>query len=271
MTEPTQSLMLGDADIGQYIIGTEITSKRLENIKAKVAELKENCLSSERVLYNQLYSEMISAEYPQIDLSFLEKSYKLKSKITGWKLSSPWLLGFFDREIEKDIGIKVPTFSVYPFYGINEFSMKLGTFKGYVEINNRKKILPIILESRLLKSVGAFKIDEINADVYGGRFYYTDRPHERNLYIESEFNGLIPLKTKKKVEKAKKYFKDDIYIVVETKPEEWSFEKKLEDPDIKEDPLVIGLIGKNANIIDHFNTTALENLVKDTYLKDKLS
>ena len=35
--------------------------------------------------------------------------------------------------------------------------------------------------------------------------------------------------------------------------------------------LIIGLIGNNAHLIDHFDTTPLENLVKDTYVKNKLS
>jgi len=262
MPKPTQSLMLGDVNIGQYVIRSDITAKRLKDIKAKVAELKEDCRSSERILYNQLYSEMISAEYPQIDLSFLEKS---SNKKIGTKINHKGFLGL--EKFIKEVYIKIPAFSVYPFYGINEFSIEIESY-NVVEINNRKKILPIEIESRLLKSLGASEIS-IRSDVYGGRYYYTNKPHNGNIQIKSEFNGLIPLKTKEKVKKSLEHFDEqNICIITETKPEKWGVGVVRQ---ITRDPLIIGLIGDNANIIDHFDTTPLENLVKDTYLKNKLS
>ena len=61
--------------------------------------------------------------------------------------------------------------------------------------------------------------------------------------------------------------KNDIYLIAETKPEELNVTSIR-----KGDPLVIGLIeNKYAHLIDHFDCTPLENLVKDIYPKEKLN
>lgn len=241
--------MLGDINIGQYVEKQNISDQRLNYVKAKVEEienLKKDCLTSEKDIYDKLYadlySEMISREYPRIDLSFLEKSHVLKKTI---KTEA----GFFSGASQKEISIPVPAFSVYSFYGSNIFSIKSGSISSNIHSRIKDKLFRSLYDKTI-----------------NGNFVFNPEKYT-GIEIQSKFIGLIPQKTKEKVEKSlEHFFKDAIYLVAETKPEEWNVEK------IKIDPLVIGLIAnKDAHLIAHFDTTPLEDLVKDNFLGDKLS
>ena len=252
MTNETQTLMLGEVDIGQYVEIPDITDKRLENVKAKVSELEKECLEFEIEIYNKLVSEMISQKYPKIDLAFLKKSY-IKNVVIR----------------EKPVSFQVPAFSVYPFYGTNNFSVeRLFVYANMLykmKFNDSKKILPQIVESYLIKSLGF----ELSTNEIGSEGeYILNKSFEHSFRIASQFNGLIPKRIKENVKESQKYFKkENIYLISETKPEEWNVTSIL-----KADPLIIGLIGdKYAHLIAHFNTTPLENLVKDIYPKEKLN
>jgi|SRR3989344_1223045 len=246
MINETQTLMLGDVDIGQYVEIPNIADQRLENVKAKVKELKNNCLSSEIEIYNELCSEMISRDYPRIDLSFLEKSSQLKrdiaERIIKYKLPDLPTL---------------PVFSVYPFYGSNKFSLEL---RSNNHTPNSSNEIPEIIKSKIFKNCRYF-----GCITRSDGFQYFD---EHRYIFTSEFKGLIPQRVKEKVKRSLEHFnKNDIYLIAETKPEEWNVTSIR-----KGDPLVIGLIeNKYAHLIDHFDCTPLENLVKDIYPKEKLN
>ena len=236
MENQTQTLMLGDVNIGKYVKIQNVSSERLEKIKEAVLELKDNCLPFEKHIYYQSLSEMISPDYPNIDLGFLEKTYRIKEDFKG---------------NNRGEHVRIPAFSVYAFYKSNVFSIRLCTTDPSYHISLNQKF-PEIIESRLLK-----KCNTHDSPGYAewGRYI-----------LSNEFIGLIPLKIKEKVKKSLQYFnKDDIFMIAEAKPKDWNVKK------IKGDPLIIGLIGKNAHLIDHFDCTSLENLVKDIYLKKKFN
>jgi len=263
------SLILGDIDIGSYIKVHDVEHERLKLVKEKVNELEKNCLESEKAIYHDLYSEMISSEYPLINLGFLEKNYEKK---IGEIIQSYLFLNLRSRKVDKII--KVPSFSIYSFYDTNKFSINLISYGfdggGRVEIgpSMENKEFPLAIIKPILKSLGVnnFVKNKIKSN------FYDINPSEHfdwqgyNIKLQSQFNGLIPHKTKEKVKEAEKYFnKDNIYIVTETKPEDWNVLK------FEKDPLVFGIIGeRNAHLIDHFNTTVFENLIKNVYNHNNL-
>ncbi len=307
MTNETQSLMLGDVNIGEYLIPVQkndspslVIDSKLEKFK----KLEKNIFQCEKKDYNKLYSKILSIKYPLLDLSFLEKSsiiyYEIEKTKTEKFIHSVYKKNWFGKErlytydiiketpFKEKTEIKVPAFSVYPLYGTNKLSITVGAL-GSFEINNRKKILPLEIELKLLKALKVLGVHGSSAepqeDQFGGRIYLSDLkniPYEtQDKYLkfefESEFNGILPKKTRQKIKEAEKYFdKNELYIIPETKPKEWKF-NLIEMPEIYVnfsgygDPLIVGVKEKNYHLIDHFNTTPLENLVKDNFLGDKLN
>ncbi len=303
MSNETQTLMLGDVDIGEYVQpfpaptlpNIETIKDERNRISENILKLKkDNPLSFEKFLITDLETklkeiediikkdasahELNFAKYPEIDLSFLTKSYDKK-------VGERKIIGFFDSKKE-DVCIKIPAFSVYPFYGEdNKFSIDYQLGYWDETISHKTKFALIInfsnptprkIQDFLIKSMTKeFNIFATNYYLHiGGRvnehWLYlkekSDFPQNLrysngiNKTLTSQFNGIIPQKVKEKVEKSKEYFrKDDIFMIAETKPEEWNVEE------LKRDPLVIGMKDEKAYIISHFNCTPLENLVKDVY------
>src|SRR3989344_4174345 len=110
MTNETQTLMMGDTDIGSYVkehapILTSQEKDKIYKIKNKIDELKQDNLSFEKFLTERLENELKVLEkksleselnisgYPEIDLSFLSKSYDKKV-----------------RKGTEDIRLKIPAF-----------------------------------------------------------------------------------------------------------------------------------------------------------------
>ncbi len=265
MTEAdmTQTLMLGDVDIGEYVDRTPISKEQLSAVELKLEELEKNRLPSEEHIYRRLCSESISAEYPLLDLSFLGMNSVIKRPpVVKHKL--------FGEDIVKNTDIKVPTFSVYRFYGDNKFGVSFeqrGNFRTYFSPED----LPSIIDKNLLKSL---EFGDLPYHFEQGRFNsaryesegvpYDIRQKYGGLELTSEFHGLTPERVKEKVKKSLEHFDENkIFMVTETKPEHWNIQR------ISSDPLVIGLIGDNCHLIDYFNTTPLEDLVRNNFLDIK--
>lgn len=294
----TQTLMLGDVDIGSYIrplsvpLSFEEKTKK-ENLQQKINALKQDILSFEKFFLDGLENELNDLQkkelecrikttgYPEIDLSFLTKSYD--KKIGEASID-------FRSSKKKDVFIKIPAFSVYPFFGENNkfsigYSIRItsSSNEDYRNLNISISLPPYsiqdqpnqkILIKNIVKSMIApfkFSYKDYSGNCVSNEIAKEDLPKEleeitRNWYkplsleLTSQFNGLIPQKVKEKVKKSQDYFtKEDIYLIAETKPEEWGVKE------VKHDPLVIGMNNEKAYIIDHFNCTPLENLVKDIY------
>ncbi len=268
------SLMLGDINIGGYVDRTPISEEReLDTISDRLNSLEElmsNALPSEKLPlekeHKKLYHELVSREYAPIDVSFLGTSSTLK--LNRGKLPINY-------------EIKVPRFSVYPFYGNNTFSTEIlaGWFYSYVDTRMDIKLPRVIIES-LLKSfefsdfpTSEPKIIQFFRGSNKVEYRFNKVPrlikykyHGRHT-LKSQFNGLIPEETKRSVKEATKYFPENkIMLVAETKPENWNIEFRH----ITKDPVVIG-VSKYGGcfLIDHFDTTPLEDLVRSNFLNIK--
>lgn len=284
-------LMLGDVDIGSHIHKKEISNERLDAVRSRLKKIEKNGLMCEMYQYEILYSEIISSEYLEIDLSFLQKSYDKKVG-TYKKIVKKGNLFRPNKYTDSDIIVKIPAFAVYPYYGENKMSFeiecKMNLHDPQIKLYFGPKI-PKIIESNLIKSFefGGFPYEEIigkriieKTKDSPGRFGYAFWDYKKeipsdivNRYLwlvkrVSEFNGIIPNNVKDAAEKAKVHFDKDLYIVKEIKPAQWEEPKKL-TREISYDPLLLGIRNDKAYLIRHFNTTSLEDFVKDNYVKNK--
>lgn len=87
-----------------------------------------------------------------------------------------------------------------------------------------------------------------------------------NFTITSGFNGIIPAGIRSKIEEAKKFFGDQVFLVAETKPEDWQVSKYI--PRLVQDPLLIGVLEDKCYYIGSFNTTPLERFASREFTID---
>ena len=260
-------LLLGETDIREYVsypsvsLSDDVFQKEFRKL------IKQTNFAFEKKAVNEVISQLLSTKYPEIDLSFLEM---YSAKYFGKEIESRGFLGLLKRE--KEIYIRVPRFAVYPSYE-NTFSIgNEGRDYRFLVFNERRKILPSIIEEKIAQSLGVTRMEE-HHDVDGGR-YYNVEPRLATLYylnkqgfntLSAEFNGLVPPIVKEKIEAARKYF-HNFYFVREVKPEEWNLKNVF-----PKDPLVIGLKGNRAHLIAHFDTTPLEDAVKNIYNRTNMN
>jgi len=234
----TQTLMLGDIDIRKYVSPlSPFGEKAIEKASAEL----DSYLASERYFIKKLETEKISIKYPPIDLSFL----KIPSKV---KIRRRYL--------------PLPKFVPYRFYGSNKFTIRFGENVLGFELR-----LPEIIENNLMEVFKEFKPEYSERKK---RWFVNKNKRKFWKYpaeMFSEFNGIIPNKIKEEVKESRKYFDNfNTYLIAETKPKQWNINKY-----VTKDPLVIGIDeNQEAHLIAHFNTTPLEDLIKNNFLKSKL-
>jgi len=83
----------------------------------------------------------------------------------------------------------------------------------------------------------------------------------RGIELTSRFYGIIPQETKEKIKEAESIFDAELYLIAETRPETWNVKN------VTADPLLIGIFEDKSYLIDHFNTTPLENYVMREFIE----
>ena len=243
----TQELLLGETDLRKYI---QPIVQENSDMQKTLDKLKSDGLESEKYFVRELENKVISTKYKQIDLSFMEMDSE------------------FNTQKNK---IMLPKFTAYEFYGSNNYAIEFskrnrgpGTdskklyisfqeFEGELELTKYwEKLLTNLgvknFPNKDHRSITVLLNDKYNPQIDG------------TFKFSTQFIGLIPTEVKENVKQAQNYFdKKNIYLITETKPEEWNVEH------ITKDPLVVGMKNKRAYLIDHFDTTELEDLVKDTH------
>lgn len=83
-------------------------------------------------------------------------------------------------------------------------------------------------------------------------------------YLSNSFYGFIPETTKAEIREATPIFGKNLFLVAETKPEDWTLQK-TPAPRIIEDPLILGVIDRKCYLVDHFDTTPVEEYARQEY------
>ena len=290
------NLMLGDTDITTYVKPkTEMAHASLEELKADFAKLSKSTLECEKLCAKKLYQQIISANYPLIDQSFL-----------SFKNTSP-----------ANKNLSLPKFSIYELFGENKFVIDMNLENDEIRFNPRYienkhfsfgTELPEIFEKEILKvfdfgtatkavslkSIYASKVEYdyyVNANKkikdceeyaekdcnqplrsylhFKDNYYKTahySKLNGKELKLTSQLNIIVPDSVKENVSMAEKHFNKNIYMIAETKPENWAVQLTPR-PRISADPLVLGVFEDKCFLIDHFKMTNLEDRIRKEFLE----
>ena len=251
-----QRLVVDNTDLTGYVSGNvESARERRTEVEGLLNKLgSKSLLNVEELLQRTLVEERkyleLESEYLRLDPSFLSMSNKLHYNGSD---------------------ITVPRFSVYPstIEGFDEFSIGLRAMTDFVflfysgKINFRSRV-PDVMKKHLVKATDFY---QDNHDFKEGNWWKIKRSTRKkypssleSLSLKSKFHGLIPDETKSKTRAAKGVFGSDVYLIAETKPEEWNVQT------IAKDPLVVGVFKDRCYLIDHFKTTSIEEYVRREFI-----
>lgn len=185
--------------------------------------------------------EANKAGYSKIDLSFL--SMKRPSK------------GIFSY---------LPAFSIHRYTG-NDFigcEFEVSRYGLCIE-NGNFPIGKIAIKHFLTPFIGKVDMDKISISYNASSLTYEldKRVSDRNKTISTFFKGLIPATTKQKVKDAEPIFSGCIsarLFLIKECPS-WT------EREVTKDPLIVGVIGVQAYLIDAFDCTDLEEYVKKEF------
>lgn len=270
-------MLFKDVDLNNYLSGpinqqNEIDklNKEIENLSNLEKELTANSFSIERLPLERLHREIkpleskrkklfLSSKYQTLDLSFLRMSNQVNFE--GKTLQLPKFSVYHLNNLEFSISFLRGIDQTYGF-----FWRKFKINKG--EIIAQFFDLPKIFSDYLSKSLEFNQLRHINA---ASMCYYTNVPEEliskycpgkdsnNRFRIGTIFNGLLPAETHRKIIEARGEKEVEVYIIAETKPEHWTRVLPTKDP------LAVGVFEDKCYLIDHFNTTPLEDYVKKEF------
>ncbi len=263
----------------------------LEKYVSEPVEADRNELKALDELLESLPEKTFAVEEHPITLLKEQKALLAYSKISPEFLSLniekvvQYEAGFLGNRRQFET-INIPKFGVYR---LNDSNMMINMGKSYEGSVYKKECdyffeiaspitLPDSLGRNLAKSSGLFLEEprrrkyaehgDINR-VYGSSKLNTEREIKDKLgktgpiSLKSTFHGIFPEETRKRLLEARKVFGNQIFIVAETKPEDWSQEKYI--PRLVKDPLLVGVINDNCFYITEFNTTPLERYVRTEF------
>ena len=238
-----------------------LTLEQRSEARKRLEELTKTGLGVERFPQENLAQALANSFYSRISPEFLRMSQVYHSP------KNP------------EFKIRVPKFGVYSLdnpamnlYFGHEFE------EGYFFRVTSPEDFPRILREHLLLSTdfGEDTHSELwchspgTSNRYNGLFCPKDKKlpkHLRKKYhwnphvLSSTFYGFLPEKTKQEIAEAKPLFRNDLFLVAATKPESWAF-TKFSPPKLVRDPLILGIIGEKCYLIDHFDTTPIEDYAR---------
>lgn len=221
----------------------------------------------------ELLQKKFAGQYTKIDLSFLSMKKANKDETRTHTFSS-------DKGCVKDFIPYVPAFSVHKLRKDSE-GFEFGQCVIELEIsgtvNDEKALSQICLRglplSILRKMGNAFTQEVMEEDQLRD---YSNSPQwsintprsnrswfSQNVVLSQGFHGMMPSETKKRVTEAYDKFTEimggrcEIFLIKEC--ESWKSEV------VTKDPLVVGMIGDQAYLIDHFDCTDLEAYVNSEF------
>ena len=214
-----------------------------QNKIEKVEEQNKKLELQKSIITKQI--EVCKIGYQKIDLSFLSMRKRGKGKLSYY-----------------------PAFSTHKYvsdekkYRFLDCQLDITTYN--VEIPNGNYISSYIVLKNLLESIiGDIDIEKFGTSWNAGLRYSLNGNSICNsdTRVFSAFKGIIPETTKEKIKEATKIFTGcesrGIFLIKECPS--W-----LEHP-ITKDPLIVGVIGDHAYLIDHFDCTDLEHWIKQEF------
>lgn len=227
--------------------------------RQRLEELAKTGLGVERLPRENLAQALANSHYSRISPEFLRQHQTLKDTV------------------QAKGELRVPKFGVYE---LNDPHMIIffekREFGEYVFRVSSPKNLPIVLSEQLLFSTEFGRDNHpelwdhypLESRRYSGMFCRKDKRLPKKLPIwyslSSLFYGFIPETTKQEIKEAREIFDHSLFLVAETKPEDWAV-KSLPPPRLIEDPLILGVIGGKCYLVDHFDTSPVEDYARKEF------
>jgi hypothetical protein len=204
----------------------------------RIIEEKNNKLKLKKVDITR-QTEANKVGYQKIDLSFLSMKRPVKGRLAYH-----------------------PAFSVHKYTGNGFLNCTIEVDNYGIDVSN-ENFVPSMAVMRHLLKVFIPNLDErkLNAGYQRINYRHRDDSRNRSVEIDCAFKGIVPSTTKEKIKKAaEETFSDKnhgIFLIKEC--HDW------QEKEITKDPLIVGVIGDQAYLIDCFDCTPLESYVTSEF------
>jgi len=234
-------------ELKEYIARPKLERSALTTSKANLEKdleaIEKIDLGIESEAKIDVYNQRLTNVYCTLDPSFLSMKHPDVYKDTH-----------DDARGIRAFKLSLPKFAIY------SLNSPICSFKMSISYRDKKKSLEIVefkvtspnlpsfLEKSILKSLHLTGKDVVYE--YGGNSISTT-----DFEFKSIFKGIIPEVIKKSIGSARRSFGKEIYVIAEA--DNWKSKKVPSD-----DPLIIGVKGKNCYLIEAFETTPMEEYVR---------
>ena len=249
-------LVLGTTDIGKYVDDIlELSEGQVQKIEDRLREFGPppnfpKALVIEKVAARELYLKQVASHYSSIDLSFLGMQEENETPAGNQIFLPRFAVFFLDEQIQTN------KFSSN-FYFDEENELVCGfepnlpdEMKHHFSIKASRNIFAEIQGKKVKKEMQGRQ----------GTITMT----RGFLKATITFNGLLPSEVKKRMKDATR-FPGTTFLIAEAQKEDWrwSFGEEVEKVEhFTVDPIIIKIIEGRPFLIDHFDCTPLEDVVR---------
>jgi hypothetical protein len=242
---------LGTVNLERFVSQpSELDESKKQEIEELIRQIEKNSFSNEQLPLKLLRIQR--EQYPVLDTSFLSMASSIE--LREGNLRAP---------------VQVPRFSVYKKQEGNQFgSFSIRIHSSHHEFFNilfKAEIedsLPEIFTKYLYKSLesedvvvkGGINVYKISKRLYKRYYKLGVKSGTGYLNVQNEFCGILPEEIKRKIKDAEPNF-DNLYLIAETKPEDW------ETPNVSRDALLVGVLKDKCYLITSFNSPSIESYV----------
>lgn len=251
-------------------LGDEIYLSSFENESVLFRHKKEILEEENKNLKIRKKQDEFEKIYPKIDLSFLsmkQENKDEKSRITRFVSSSkeivrlPVVPRFSIHQLEKNNISNKFYFRdcIITVRSLINSSDHCAISQVSLNINNNfifKNIVKVFVSGKIEKGMNPPYRDESEWRVYMRSIKGCGSWYDTDIQFAHKFIGLMPTKTKEKIKEVEKDF-SKIYLIKEC--ESWT------STVVTRDPIIVGMVGEQAYLIDHFDCTDMEKYVKDQF------
>jgi len=251
----------------------QLTLEQRQEARRKLEDLAKTGLGVERLPTQNLAQALANSFYARISPTFLDQGqignvFAGNSEFSG----KPNYLQ-----------INIPKFGIYSLDNPNmELLLDKDIFSYYSFRVNSPSDLPRVLRQNLVFATEFGKDSRKDLWVHGEQVSWRQDPSflgfckkekrfpkeiKYNYSLSSSFYGFIPQETKAELAEARMIFGKSIFLVAETKSEDWTLQKTPK-PKVVQDPLLIGVIQDKCYLIDHFDTTPVEDYARKEFIED---
>jgi hypothetical protein len=245
----------------------KLTLEERRLARKRLEDLTKTGLGIEKLPQENIAQALLGANYSRISSEFL-RQYQLVP-FTLWNVFG----------VKETRSLRLPKFGVY---SLNDPMMIFSTTRDEFGCCNFRVLspdnLPRVLSKELLLATEYGK--DSNQDEwqhfngrssrYSGffskrKFRLPKNIEQMDYVFSSSFYGILPEETKQEISEAREIIGKNIFLITETTPSDWEMRRNPK-PRVVKDPLLVGVVGDKCYLIDHFDTTPVEDYARREFL-----